>query len=71
MHVQDVPGRGHLVFKLPDLYSRDSAEDDFALAYRRRLGLLRLAHVVEDQLGLDPDEAVIVAAGLIGGVGES
>ncbi len=71
MHVQHVPGRGHLVFKLPDLYSRDRSEEEFELAYRRRLGLLRLADVVEDQLGVDADEAVVIAAGLLGGVGEA
>lgn len=70
MHVQH-SSRGPVAFRIPDLYSRHSCEDDFALSYRRRLAWLRLARVVEDQLGLDPDDAVIVAAELIGGVGEA
>lgn len=71
MHVQHVPGHGSIAFRIPDLYPRHRCEDDFALAYRRRLGWLRLARVVEDQLGLDPDEAVIVAAELLGAVADA
>ncbi|MBC8069224.1 MAG: hypothetical protein IAG13_12890 [Deltaproteobacteria bacterium] len=71
MYLRDVPGHGPVVFRLPELYPTDRSEEDFDLAYRRRLGMLRLADFIEDQLGLDPDEAVVVAAGLIGGVGEA
>lgn len=71
MRVQHVPDRGLIAFCLPDLYGTGPADAELGLAYRRRLGMRRLAKVVEDQLGLDPDEALLVAAGLIGGVGEA
>lgn len=71
MHVQHVPGHGSIAFRIHDLYSRHRCEVDLHLSYRRRLAWLRLADVVEDQLGLGRDEALLASAMLLGGVNEA
>lgn len=59
----------HVAALLRDLYREE--EEPFDLAYRRRLGVKRLAFVLVDQVGLEFDEAELVAASFVGGVADA
>lgn len=57
---------GTLVYLTREIVRDD--EGDFDVGYRRHVALLRLAKVVQDQLVLDGDAAMLVAAGMLGGL---
>lgn len=61
-----VPDLGRVAFSLRDVYRAEDALH--GLAYQRRAGVHRLAKVVGDQLDLDEETAILVAARLLGGL---
>jgi hypothetical protein len=63
MQIHQIPNLGVVAFALRDLYRRDEAP--MGLDYQRRLAVWRLGRVLEDQLGVGPDEAYCMAAAIL------
>lgn len=63
-----VAALGHVAYFTEDLYRDEDVPHGHL--YQRHVALLRLADVLEDQLMLDEDEALILAAELVS-VGEA
>jgi hypothetical protein len=54
---------GRVVFRVAELYREE--EVSFSLPYRRLLGVIRLAQVIEDQLVLGAVVAALLSAKLL------
>lgn len=71
MQLRHVPGLGVIGYLDRDLYLRDESERELPLAMQHRLALRRLGAVIEDQLGVSSDLALLGAARVLGGCAEA
>lgn len=57
-----VPELGFVAYRTEDLYRADDVPH--GLLYMRHVGVLRLARILEDQLGLGEDDALVLSVEL-------